>query len=441
MGDFFVINITKCVYTGLAGLLICVYVQADPFDESFYPYKDGPPTYPGLEVGMTIDQSNVEQFKEILAPGEFKFVKDGSNKIKIAETIAFPLYQGYIDASRKNIGAITLTDKGLLSANWQSGRAFPHPPDQNDPQSGLKLIWNYQRGFNAGDSETINPFWWTYKNAATGKVERTLKWDWHFLNWMNRTQFDPIGNMPDNPSNIYRSLYSKVLEPFDLKNTQLLIHRYQDDLHRDNVWLYLGFQRRVRRLASGQITDAFLGTDIMIEDFEGYNGRVSDYTWEYKGTQLMLTPFVVRTPDLELEAEAPGTPDGFKFIKFGGQGGCFPQVPWMLRKVDVVEGKPKEKSHPLSRRVIYLDRETSVMAQLNNYDRNGKLWKTFNICKTYADSHHPKNHGSGVPIEDCAVLYDVQAQHCTTLQFRSIINAEENPQSIFNVQNLRKQGR
>ena len=33
-------------------------------------------------------------------------------------------------------------------------------------------------------------------------------------------------------------------------------------------------RRRVRRLAVGQITDAFLGTDAMIEDFEGYNGRI-----------------------------------------------------------------------------------------------------------------------------------------------------------------------
>lgn len=435
------LNLVRCGFAVFATLLICVSAQAEPFDESFYPYKDGPPTYPGLEVGMVIDQSNVDQFRELLAPGEFDFVKKGWNQIKVAESVPFTLYKGYVDASRKNIGAISLTDKGLLSANWVSGRAFPYPPDANDAQAGLKLIWNYQRGFNAGDSETISPFWWTYKNAKTGKVERTLKWDWHFLNWMNRTAVAPMPHIAENPSKIFRTAYSKVLAPFDLKNTQLLITRYQDDLHRDNVWLYLGFQRRVRRLASGQITDAFLGTDIMIEDFEGYNGRVSDYTWEYVGSKLLLTPFLVRTPDLELEPEAPGTPDGFKFIKFGGRGGCFPQVPWMLRMVDIVEGKPKEASHPLSRRVIYLDRETAVMAQLHNYDRKGELWKTFNICKTLADSHHPKNHGTGVPVEDCAVLFDVQADHCTTLQFRSIIHAEENKPSMFTVQNLRKQGR
>ena len=58
------------------------------------------------------------------------------------------------------------------------------------------------------------------------------------------------------------------------------------------ITLYLGFQRRVRRLAQGQVTDSFLGSDLMIEDFEGYNGRVSDMKWTYKGTKNVRNNFV-----------------------------------------------------------------------------------------------------------------------------------------------------
>ena len=76
-----------------------------------------------------------------------------------------------------------------------------------------------------------------------------------------------------------------MLEPQDLKDTQLLIQRNEDDLKLDDAYLYLGFQRRVRRLATGQTTDAFLGSDLMIEDFEGYNGRVSDMKWRYLGSK------------------------------------------------------------------------------------------------------------------------------------------------------------
>ncbi|MFI0458485.1 MAG: hypothetical protein ACH254_12855, partial [Candidatus Thiodiazotropha endolucinida] len=63
------------------------------------------------------------------------------------------------------------------------------------------------------------------------------------------------------------------------------------------------------------------------------------------------------------------------------------------------------------------------------------------IGKTHSDNHIERNQGTGVAIDDFAVFLDEQAMHCTTLQFKSVINPEENPPGIFSVQNLRKQGR
>jgi hypothetical protein len=281
------------------------------------------------------------------------------------------------------------------------------------------------------------PFWWTFRNASTGKTERQIRFEWHFLNWKHRTIFDPKPDIEPNPGEIFRSIYGTVLEPFDLANTQLLIQRYEDDLKRDDGWLYLGFQRRVRRLASGQITDAFLGTDAMIEDFEGYN----DYNWKYAGSQNLLLPYEKHNEQAVLDGEPANDPDGFKFVAFGGQGNCFPQVTWQLRKVHVIEGTPKDPNHPLSQRLIYQDAETSTLGVVVLYDKKDDPWKYFPICKTHPDYHLPGNKGSGVAIDDCAVFFDEQAMHCTTLQFKSSINAEENPPTIFNVQQMRKKGR
>lgn len=303
------------------------------------------------------------------------------------------------------------------------------------------MIWNFQRSFNAGDSETILPFYWTFRNAKTGKTERQLRFHWRFLNWKHRTVFDPTPDVEPNPGQIFRSLYTTVLEPFDLANTQLLIQRYEDDLKRDDGWLYLGFQRRVRRLSTGQITDAFLGTDAMIEDFEGYNGRVSDYTWKYVGTRNMLMLMLNRHDDAELDVEPKNDRDGFRFIKFGGRGNCFPLAPWRLRKSHVIEGRPKDENHPLSKRVLYQDAQTGAMMLILIYDKKGDPWKWFPVCKTNADGHLPGNKGAGLAIEDCAAFYDEQADHCTTLQFKSLINSEDTAPSLFNVQNMRKTGR
>lgn len=96
------------------------------------------------------------------------------------------------------------------------------------------------------------------------------------LRFKHRLSSLPETDLPNNASGIFNTIYLMAKKPFDLKNTQLLVHRLEDDSARERTWLYLSVHRRVRRLPSGQSTDAFLGSDIMIEDFIGYNGRIMD---------------------------------------------------------------------------------------------------------------------------------------------------------------------
>ncbi len=435
-------GILKIFIIGMIGFSQIVaaesFTEAD-INTSFYPYNDWTPTAEGYTPGVVIDQSNVDQFQAILDEALFKFVKDGWVTIRTAPTTDFALSEDYVEATRQNAGAVSIAENGTLN-NFVAGRAFPQEPRADDPQAGQKLVWNYQYGFNSGDSETIYPFWWTFRNLKTGKVERQLKFEWHFLNYNHRVTFDPRPAYENNPGEIYRGIYGIVKEPFDLANTQILIHRYQDDTKRDNAWLYVGFQRRVRRLAAGQITDAFLGSDLMIEDFEGYNGRVTDYTWEYAGTRNLLMQFINRT-EMDLADIPKNDPDGFKFIDVEGQGNCFPKVTYQLRKSYTLIGRPKNPNHPIGKRVINLDAQTMVMASLVTYDRKGDMWKWFPITKAHADHHLPVNKGKGVAVEDFAVVIDIQANHCTTLQFKSQITDKDNHPKLFSVQNLRKTGR
>lgn len=435
-------SILAIATAGLAGFMSLA--AAEPFTEddirnSFYPYEGWSPTFEGYEAGMVIDQSNADAFEPILDEALFRFVKDGWVSIQTAQTTDFPLSDDYVEMTRQHASAVTVAENGILN-NFVAGRAFPIEPRKEDPEAGQKLVWNYQYGFNSGDSETIYPFWWTFRNVNTGKVERILKFEWHFMNYSHRVTFDPTPKFEDNPDNIYRGIYSIVKEPFDLANTQLLIHRYEDDARRDDAWLYVGFQRRVRRLAAGQITDAFLGTDLMIEDFEGYNGRVTDYNWEYGGTRNLLLPFYYHT-EMEL-ADIPGDdPDGYRFVDVHGKGNCFPNVTYQLRKTYTLVGTPKDPSHPIGKRVINLDSQTMTMASLIVYDRKGDIWKWFPIGKAHSDYHVAANKGKGVALDDFALVLDVQAMHCTTLQFKSVITDDVNQPRLFSVQNLRKAGR
>ena len=314
--------------------------------------------------------------------------------------------------------------------------SIKHCSRLSDPQAGDKIAWNYKYGINWGDNAAIYPFYWKYRNLTTGQVERQIKANFHFLNFKHRVRHEPIPEVTPNPGNLFRGVYVNVLEPQDLKNSQLLIQINGDDTKLSDAYLYLGFQRRVRRLATGQTTDSFLGADLMIEDFEGYNGRISDMKWTYKGTKNILMPYYNHN-EQKLATDMPAEADGYKFINFGGQGGCFPDISWQLRKVFVVEAAPVNASHPVSKRVLHIDAQVYNINRTLIYDRKGELWKSFTIGKSHPDHHLPINKGSGIAIDDAFSMVDVQSKHCTTGQFKGQVDPKLNPPSLFQVQNLR----
>ncbi|MCS5561379.1 MAG: DUF1329 domain-containing protein, partial [Marinobacter nauticus] len=304
-------NLTRALVAGGTASLMSTMALADTavINESFYPYHDQTPSFEGVQPGLVIDQSNVAQFKDIIDPAFYRFIEQGWTTITVGETTSFDLHPSYVDATRSSLGQISLGDQVGEINGWQAGRPFPEEPSAEDPRAGEKLAWNYKYGYNWGDSAAISPFYWKYRDMDSGDVERTIKFNFHFLNYKGRVNQEPTPEITPNPSDLFRAIYVQVLDPADVRDTQLLIHRAADDLKRDNSWLYLGFQRRVRRLATGQVTDAFLGSDLMIEDFEGYNGRISDMNWTYKGTRYMLMPFYNHN-DLNLDTETHSDDDG-----------------------------------------------------------------------------------------------------------------------------------
>ncbi len=402
---------------------------------SFNPYKNGFPSAPGLAPGVLINKANVEKFKDVMDSALALVVQNGWTELKVGPTTQFSVDKFYVEATRKGMNKVKLGEKLGEIVGYEAGRPFPDEPSLSDPRAGEKLAWNYRHGINWGDNAAIAPFYWKYRNLQTGQVERTIKFNFHFLNFRHRVQHPPVPEVTPNPSELFRGIYLQVLAPQDLKNTQLLIQRYDDDRKLDDAYLYLGFQRRVRRLAAGQKSDSFLGSDLMIEDFEGYNARVSDMTWAYKGTRNVLMPYYNHN-DLPLTDEYKEA-DGYKYVEFGGQGGCFPNITWQLRKVYVVEAMPVEQGHPISKRVFHIDAQTFAIGRTQIYDRKGELWKTWTISKSHPDHHLSVNKGTGIAIDDSFSMVDVQSRHCTTGQFKGQVDPKLNPPSLFQVQNLR----
>ncbi len=415
-------------------------LSEDTIQETFYPYRHGVPQVPGIEPGLVINQSNWEVAKEVMYPEYLDLVKKGWVEIKVGETIPFSLPDEYVEATRKYAEQVTLSPEGYLQ-NYVAGLAFPGQPDPSDPQAGTKLAWSFKRGFNWGDNACICPFYWSFVKGD-GTIEKTINFSFHFLNFKHRVRHDPRPEVLPNPQELFRGIYARVFEPFDLKDTQVLIWQYEDERKRDDSWLYLGFQRRVRRLSQEQRADSFLGTNIFVDDFEGYEGRVTDMNWEYKGERILLMPMYKHN---EMEFKLPDYPisnntddEGYHYIEFGGRAGWFPNITWQLRKVYVIEVTPKDPAYPYSKRVWFQDAEQYTNPLSFIYDRKGDLWKLFVIGKSHPDYHLPVNQGAGANIDNSVHMIDVQRDHATLLRFKGHI--EKQRPELFTVQNLR-QGR
>jgi len=406
-------------------------------ETSFNPYAKGFPGFNGLKSGLVIQKNNLEQYKEVLDPGMQLVIANGWYELKVGVTTEFPINPKFIEATKANLNKSRLTGKVGDIENYITGRPFVEEPDLKDPRAGEKLAWNFRAGAGIGDNAVIAPFYWRYRDLMNGKIERTIKFSFNFLKFKHRIN-EPAPEIKPNPSDLSVAIYAKASEPQDLKNTQLLILTAEDDHKPQDAYLYLGFQRRVRRMAPGQYTDAFLGSDVMIEDFEGFNGRISDMKWTYKGTQNLLLP-MFNHDEMNLAMDLPPEADGYKFINVSGQGGCFPDITWQLRKTFILEVEPLDPKHPISKRIFYLDAQSMHIVRTLIYDRKGDLWKVGTLGKTNADAHLPENKGVGMPIDDIFSAVDIQAKHCTTGQFKGKLDFKNNQPSMFQVQNLRSE--
>jgi hypothetical protein len=416
-------------------------VPEDVLNMAFYTYRDGAPKVDGLAPGSTITKTNVEAVKDYLNPAMYGFIKKGEYEMQVGETFDFTLHPKYIEATRKNAAGVTIEPNGTLK-NYVAGRPFPQEPDAKDPLAGLKLAWNFQYGRVWGDLGCIDPFIWDYRNYETAKVERSIVFDKFCLKrYSFRTVDEPAPDFKPNPAELYRGIYVRVAAPQDLKGTQLLIQKFKDDLKLSDAYLYLGFQRRVRRLATGQTTDAFLGSDLMIEDFEGYNGRISDMTWTYKGSKTLLLPFWDRAMVKSKGRQHKTTQDDgstWDYTGFGGKAQCHPDAPFQLRTTYVIEAKPKDPGHPVGKRVFYMDAQTAEFPIVEIYDQKGELWKQFVVGWVHAErGAHPINRGKGADIGDTFSMIDVQSKHCTTGSFRGMVDAKLVPDGTFSVQHMR----
>ena len=174
--------------------------------------------------GTLINQQNIAQFTAYLDKPIIDLVTKGHLSVMVGEHFDVPPNMRFLALTEKNQRVASIDPNSGQLINFQGGLPFPEEPTQVDPLAGLKLAWNMRYAYG-GDTSLVDPFIWDYIDMTKGKVERTLSFVGKTLRYKHRISIQPTPNLPNNPASIFNAIYLQAKEPFDIKNTQLLVHR------------------------------------------------------------------------------------------------------------------------------------------------------------------------------------------------------------------------
>jgi hypothetical protein len=221
------------------------------------------------------------------------------------------------------------------------------------------------------------------------------------LFYNSRLLVDPKPELP-NPDKVRgKTSLHPILEPFDLKGVGLTAIRYLDPDRQDDTWLYLPTLRRVRRLSSAQRSDALFGQDTDVDSYAGYAGQIGWFTWKFLGEKSVLGSFHSEKFPVEY---CPGSGD-FAFCDT-----------WEKRDVWVIEGVAKQPQYAYGKRVLFIDKETYLIAYSDIYDRAGQLWKVWMNQYSFRKQAPVSNaieYPDEMPFNPSITMVDMQLRHAT----------------------------
>ena len=363
----------------------------------------GPVELP-VKPGDLITPENAAKVADLVSPGNFTLVKQGMQmKIVATQRVEWP--PPYKSATEKYSSQVSLGPDGTLH-NYVAGQPFPLL-DPADPQVATKVMWDFSyRPLYTDDVDLRFVQVASFKpgSGAGSPIAHFTIGHFAFYNNFGRTEVAPIPTDPEGPSTgiRYRFASYPFLEPATLRGLGLVRYRNNDPKIEDNAWLYNPQNRRVRRESATVLSDSianfmsfgggggFAGSgggatpyanNIDPDSYFGFAAKIEDFNYKFLGLKPMLASMHAET--------SPARPCGTD----GGRSIC-PEN-WEVRQLYVIQADAKPNSAPLGdslsipRRVLYIDSEGWMITASDQYDREGKLWKTIATFNTYRDRPVP----------------------------------------------------
>jgi hypothetical protein len=354
--------------------------------------------------GTVIESSNAETYKSYFGPA-MRWIIDRGYSVRVAapRSIAHP--PPLLEATDRYSADVRLSADGTHLENHVAGLPFP-TIDLADPDIATKLMFNFNSAIAHDDSDIRN---FDCDTGTLGVSGKPLTVEKHFLidhirrlYFVERTEVEPMPELPNRDRVRFKEAMYPLVEPFDLKGVGFTMNRYLDHTRQDDTWLYVPQLRRVRRLSSAQRSDALFGQDTDQDSYEGYQGNVAWMEWRFLGEARLLA--TMHAEHLPVRWHRPSA----DFMHDDA---------WEPRDVWIVEGRSRLPQYAYSRRVIYLDKETLRIPYTELYDRAGELWKVW--VNNYRFAKYPRAGATyafpwDVAYRPSIAMIDMQLDHATS---------------------------
>jgi hypothetical protein len=265
------------------------------------------------------------------------------------------------EATKKHMGTVKQDGQGyIINDTYVAGFPFPRP---DGPHKAQQIIYNWDKSYNL-DTEYYweHVFGYTkdlrndYEGMATayqarlqGRVKDPMAWlDTRAKDQQELKVFQYMSQAP-------RDLFGNVI------NVTSYIDPNRDDL----FLMYINSLRRIRKMTASDTQDPAVGQDMIYEDWQGFNQKLSAKRYPYKYEIIGEGEFLV-----------PMTLDGSPYVSTK-EGYIVKNLQLERRPCWVVQMTQLDKNYVYGKRIWYVDKEILYHHHIDNYDQKGRLYRTY----------------------------------------------------------------
>lgn len=313
------------------------------------PFKDEKPA-------LVITGRNMAQHEDKLSDGQKAMLKKYPDYrldvYKTHRTAAAP--QWVYDNTLRNATRAKLLDE--MPSNAFGGIPFPIP------KTGAEVMWNHMLRWRGVASQMNSQ---SYQITADGR---------NILTNVNKAEVQMPFYFQDSSAEEFNKTgdywtIRVVSEGPPIRTGEAMVGRRQFDGDKDQGWIYLTGQRRVRKIPNPCCDTPHPSTMglMAFDEIETWSGRLDRFDWKLVGKREMYIPYNgnrLLQPTTEAEVLGKGylNPD---------------HVRWELHRVWVVDASLRDgRRHVAPKGRYYCDEDTWLCVLGDRWDAKGQLWKT-----------------------------------------------------------------